>query len=187
MISKNKIIVFMIVIATFTGILFTGCSKQERGSTIKNVIELMFNCPNEELINLSNKMVDEITNTQETGLSLTEQSQPEFFNKIDELYKSYFTEKGYDTFLRLTFPYRFHIDAYEAGYTLKVNKVTVTPNKKIPTNFSFTAEILYGPKDGEQSKFEVTGSAQLQEEGDKISYIQFFNINELLKNMIDNK
>lgn len=187
MIRRNKIIIILFVLITFTSILFISCSKQERGSAIQNVMELMFNCPNEELVKLSNNMVEEITNKQETGLSKEDLSQTELFKKIDELYKGYFTEKGYETFLRLGYPYSFHVNAYEAGYILKVNKVTVTPNKKIPTNYSFTAEILYGPKDGEQKKFEVTGSAQLEENSDKISYIQFFNHDELLKKIITNK
>ncbi len=172
-IKKKRAALFFILGIAFISVWLTGCSKDKNEEALKVVLEQMYNCPDNELIELSNQI------TQADGIEIApglySLENTDYFKKILELYQPYFSEKGLESFLNRAYPSVYHSDAEDNGYITKVEKIEVTRNKKIKTNYAFTVYLNYVPKEGDSQDIEINGSAQFAEEEGKITFIQFFD------------
>lgn len=168
---KKLCMVAMILI----GIIFiTACSKDENETTLKTVVEQLYNCPNEEVIAASKEepKVDE-SNLSEGGTGIVSIVEWALFDKFEELYQSYFTEDAYDKLLNERVFYNNHLNAEENNYSLEVKSVSISKNKSDDTKYDFIISVKYIPITGEEKIVDLQGSAQFSEEG-KIEYFKVF-------------
>lgn len=171
--SAKKLTMVLIVI---TGALaISACSKDEKETTIRTVLEQVYNCPDEEIIALSKEepKVDE-SKLSETGTGIAPIVEGVLFDKIEELYQPYFTEEAYQNLLNERVPYGYHLDAEENGYTLKVNSIDINKNKTDKTKYDFTIHLKYTSEAGEEKAVDIQGAAQFSEDG-KINYLKTFS------------
>ncbi len=182
MINKGKIFncllakKILIMLFVITGAVFvTACSKDEKETTLKTVFEQMYNCPDGELIQLSKEepKVDE-SKLSEGGTGIAPIQEWALLDKVDELYKPYFTEEAYQNLLNERTPYRYHLEAEENNHTLKVNSIDMDKNKTDDSKYEFTIHIKYAPATGESKTVDIQGTAQFSEDG-KINYLKFFS------------
>ena len=119
-------------------------------------------------------MLEEIDQASIKGeVYLLENSK--LYQKQDELYQFYFTEAGYETFVRSTMPLRYHFGAKEFGNTIVVDNVDIIKSEQFETNYSFTVHLLYGQLENERKEYELTGSVQFIDQFSSISNLQIFN------------
>jgi len=145
-----------------------------RKLTIENVINTIFNCPDQELIRLNVVMLEEMDQASKNSeIYLLENS--ELYQKQEELYKSYFTEVGYETFVKSTIPLRYHFGAEELGYKIVVDHVDIIKSEQFETNYSFTVYLSYGQLNDDRKEYELEGSAQFIDQFSSISNLQIFN------------
>jgi hypothetical protein len=171
--SVKKIFIVLIVI---TGAVFiTACSKDENKTTLKTVLEQVYNCPDEELIELSKEepKVDE-SKISDSGTGIAPIEEWVLFDKIEELYQPYFTEEAYQNLLNDRVTFMYHLEAEENNYTLKVNSIDIVKNKTDKTKYDFTTNIIYTPETGDEKTVEIQGTAQFSESG-KINYFKIFS------------
>lgn len=166
-----------ILVALFLVILQSGKIKtgDKNEETIQAVVEQIFTCPDEEMIDLYNDMQDTAINKSDslTPGALVEFDSTEIEKKLKDMYAQYISEEWYDSFVEHFFT-EFMIYSTAVGYETKVDQVVFTQSETIPTNYSFTIYLNYGQTDGEKKKHEIEGSAQISEKDGKVSYIQFF-------------
>ncbi|MHB8130377.1 MAG: hypothetical protein ACYDEX_15395 [Mobilitalea sp.] len=147
---------------------------ENRELTIENVINKIFNCPDQEQIRLNEVMLEEMNQASINGeVYLIENS--ELHQKQDELYQFDFTEAGYETFVRSTMPLRYHFGAEELGYTIVVDHVDIIKSEQFETNYSFTIHLLYGQLEDDKKEYELEGSVQFIDQFSSISNLQIFN------------
>lgn len=92
---------------------------------------------------------------------------------IEEIYSSYFTESGLDSFTRTTPAFAYHFLGRDYDYQINISEIEVvqSDNPNTPKSYSFTGLVEYEDKVGETSQFEVQGEAICSEDG-KIGRIQ---------------
>lgn len=181
--NLKKILLFIgLVFLIVTTFFMLKLSKEKsaldkKEEVIKVVIEHIFTCPNKDIISLYNKMQntaeDKAQLTHEPGV--TEYDSTELDKKLFEIYSNYISNEAYENFLTEYYT-KFCVYSIANEYETKVQTIDIVQSKKIPTNYSFTIHLTYGPIEGEKKDTEVEGSAQLTKE-EKISYITFFDNN----------
>lgn len=187
--SKKLIIVFVVVItviaASVLGFKYTEKIRKNNKNKemIRNVVEKIFTCPDEEMIKLYHNMIQKsLASSDSDVVSL---KSKELDKKMDELYSTYFSEEYFETF-RQEYYINYNIYSTAEGYQIKVKRIEVTQSKSIPTNYSFTVFLNYGLKGEAAKDLSIDGSAQISKNDGKISYIRFFD-KELMNELIQNR
>jgi hypothetical protein len=176
--SKVKIFISVTIVLT---IIFTlsGCTNKKREDAILAVIDQVYNAPDNILMELSDKMDQEIENSANNGLSYSPDNS-EFFTTLRNKYTTYTTDLCYTKLISKRIPYMYHYYLDNSGYSLKVDSVDIKKNKDTINNYDFTIKLYLVPNDGIKEQIEFTGSAQFEDSSNKLSFIQFFD-NTLLK------
>ncbi|CAM3107311.1 hypothetical protein FITA111629_03805 [Filibacter tadaridae] len=146
----------------------TGCSQTEpqdkNKEGIQSVLEFEFNAPNGEALSAYNKWIDSEQGEHET--------YADYNDYLETTFEPYFTENGFERYVRMGSSLQFHLAADKNDYQLKVNKIEVEQNKKTPTIYDFVVYMDYVQQDGETKKIEIPGIAVLREgKIEKITYM----------------
>lgn len=180
MVNKGKKVLsakklFMVLVIITGAVFITACSKDEKETTLKTVLEQMYNCPDGELVQLSKEepKVDE-SKLSDDGTGIAPIQEWALFDKLEELYQPYFTEDAYQNLLNERAFAKYHLEAEENNYTLKVNSIDIDKSKSDDTKYDFTIHIKYAPATGEGKTVDIQGAAQFSEDG-KINYLNFFS------------
>lgn len=170
---RRGLAIFFIAIC----ILIAGCSKPDEQDqikeTVKTVVELQMNAPNEKAI-FKNYFSDDNAKVDEEFA--------QYMTFLKETYGPYFTESTFELYTRTGEFDMFHTVADRYGYQLKVNDVDVEQNEVTPTNYNFTVGLDYVDKDGEITAIEVTGVAIMRD--DKIAKMSYLGDKQLLRSLI---
>ncbi len=157
-------------------ILFAGCSKSDEQDqikeTVKKVVELQMNAPDEKAIFKNYFSDDE---------GKVEEEYAQYMSYLKETYGPYFTESTFELYTRTDEFDMFHTVADRYDYQLKVNDVTVEQNEETPTNYNFTVDLDYVNKDGEKTAIEVTGVAIMRD--DQIAKMSYLGDKQLLRSL----
>lgn len=206
-ISMNKTLGLLFLI--FASLLIVGCSDkgtaedtaegngteaEETGvqseQAIRAVIEKEFTGPDEKYIELWDAVVE--TDTSDSDMSQEEYvatlERPEYqelMSYMEETYAPYFTENGYDNFIRA---FAFMYTRHDQEYELNTSNIEITQSENGETLYNFTFQVNYTDQYGESSQFDFAGRAIVSEEG-KIGKIEFFDGYEdgLFQELINNK
>lgn len=169
--------VILILATIFMLIILSGKFKSgdEYEETIQAVVEQIFTCPDEKMIELYNDMHDDSSNKSDIlpPGKIVEFDATEIEKKLEEMYAPYITDEWYDSFVD---HFETELIGYSiaVGYEIKIDHIEFTQSKTIPTNYSFTIYLNYGQTDGVKKDIEIEGSAQISEKDGKVSYIRFF-------------
>lgn len=167
---------FSMVLILMAGAVFiTACSKDEKETTLRTVLEQVYNCPDEGIIEAgkTEPKADE-TKLSEEGTGIAPIGEWELLDKVEELYQPYFTEEAYQNLLNDRVPYRYHLDAEENNYTLSVISIDINKNKTDETKYDFIIHIKYNPETGDEKTIDIQGTSQFSENG-KINYFKTFS------------
>lgn len=151
--------------------------------SIQAVIEEEFNGPDEEYVALSEAAMDAQSSatTQEEFDALQETPVwKNYMNYMTETYASYFTENGYDNFLKVT-P-AFIYSGFDGDYDLTASDIKISQNEHNPKMYQFTFQVDYKNTNGEVQPYSFEGEAIASEEG-KIEKLQFLDKDGLLTAM----
>jgi len=171
-----------ILLAIVISLLFVGCSPNgtadEDGLADKNkeaiqaVIETEFNGPDEKYRELWDAATETQTaemNEEEYNAWLETPAYKNYTNYMEEAYRPYFTENGYETFINTSaFSYSFS----DAAYKINTDEIEISQSKNEPTLYNFTFIVNYENEEGDASDYRFEGSSLVPEEG-KIGKIQF--------------
>ncbi|MDF2473753.1 MAG: hypothetical protein K0R21_1535 [Anaerocolumna sp.] len=171
-------IVFILIIAViFTIFILPSLKSNENEDKIKAIIEQIFTCPDREMITLFEDELKKIRDSSTTPGTIVGLDFIEIEKKLKEMYGPYISEPWFDSFVQHYFN-EFMIYSTVAQYEMKVTNIEFVQSKTIPTNYSFTVSLNYGPAEGEKKDIKIDGSAQISEDDDKVSFIQLFTSNE---------
>lgn len=179
LINYKTLFLFLIVIICTN--LLTSCDKDNRSENIQSVVEMVYNSPNSNMIESNDKMNEEMDKATINNQTF-DMADSEFIKLLDQMYSSYFTEKGYESFIMSTRPYRYHLDLHELGETIEVVEIEVSKSETSSNTYSFTINLIHTTVDDEEIDYIIKGSAQFKEGSDKISFIQFFD-DKLIRNI----
>jgi hypothetical protein len=142
---------------------------------IEAVVTQIFTCPNEELINLYQKMYQQMAKIA-TKSEEEPKTEPNYSSliedKLKEVYGPYFTDRAYTKF-KMKYIINYYVYATAMDYNVTLDRVKIVRSETIPSNYSFIVSVKYGPEGSSLKEMEIEGSAQLYEEPGKLSYIQF--------------
>jgi hypothetical protein len=151
--------------------------QDENQENIRIVLEQIFTCPDQEMIDAFSNMYiikdEEINFDNPSSIVIGQFDTTEIEQKLKEKYAPYISDTWYDSFIQ-HFYNEFRIYSTAIDYETKVKHITITQSAKIPTNYSFTIDLNYGPSQGAKKDIEIEGSAQISEKDGKISYLQLF-------------
>ena len=144
-------------------------------AAIRAVLEHEFTGPDEEYIRLVKEMHRQQTDpTYEKYVGQDKNpDNTQYMKYLREKFSTYFTEHGFDVFIMSTPAHSYH-RLYLKDYKISISTINVvqSENPDAPKNYSFTAQVLYENKDGEEMTFEMEGKAICSEPG-KIGKIYF--------------
>lgn len=181
---------FSILFLVFASFLFVGCSDNgtaegngaeaeetvdKSEQAIRAVIEKEFNGPDEKYKELLDKAMeaqisDEYAEDYEAYLESPEYQA--LMDYMEETYASYFTENGYDTFIRAAPAFMY--SGFEQDYKLTPSAIEIVQNEKEATLYDISFQVEYTNENSESSQFNFEGSAIAPEEG-KIGKIEYLD------------
>ena len=102
---------------------------------------------------------------------------------LKDNYSTYFTENGFDNFINSAFLYHWFGD-----YQMSVTDIETiqSDNPDALTNYTFTAQVKFGDKNGEKRQYEISGKAICPEEG-KIGSITITDNDTLRSTILENE
>jgi hypothetical protein len=171
-------LIFILTMIFLINILLRKIKPQDEiQDNMQAVLEQIFTCPDQEMIeafsNTYNIRDDEIIFDTPSSITIGQFATTEIERELKEKYAPYISDTWYDSFIQ-HFSNEFHIYSTAIDYETKVEHIEFTQSEKIPTNYSFTIYINYGPFHGEKKDIEIEGSAQIAEKDGKVSYLQLF-------------
>ena len=172
--SLAIILVTVLFLMLFPG---NGKSLNRNEEAIKTVLEQIFTCPNQEMIEVYNNMFSRIQTSP-----LEENINNEIDKKLYEIYQPYISSKWYESFVMYFYSY-LYVYSTTDGYEIAVAHIDIKRSDTIPTNYSFMVYLNYSKEGGEKYHTKSEGSAQFLEEKGKISYLQLFDKNLKLELM----
>ena len=172
--SLAIILVTVLFLMLFPG---NGKSLNRNEEAIKTVLEQIFTCPNQEMIEVYNNMFSRIQTSP-----LEENINNEIDKKLYEIYQPYISSKWYESFVMYFYSY-LYVYSTTDGYEIAVDHIDIKRSDTIPTNYSFMVYLNYSKEGGEKNHTKIEGSAQFLEEKGKISYLQLFDKNLKLELM----
>lgn len=152
-------------------VIFSGDRKStnKNEEAIKTVIEKIYTCPNDELIDLYNNMINNVQSQDDL-----DDHFKEINSKVEYMYKEYIASDWYDSFF-IRFATTYYIYSTAPGYNITVDHIDIIQSDTLPMNYSFIVYLDYGKVGDEMTRLEIDGSAQFSEEEGKISYLQLFD------------
>lgn len=166
--SKSKSGIVLLV--GLTCLLVTGCKQvepeDENKELIQGLLEHELTTPNEKTTGTM-KALDAWIEEQNEGGPFSN----EYYTYLEDTYKPYFTDSGYDRFTKEAQSLMFHLAADEFNYTTTVTSVDIQQNEEMPTIYNFTTQIVYQKENQDKINGEVRGTAVVHKDGiEKITY-----------------
>ncbi|MGO1059473.1 hypothetical protein ACTL32_10125 [Planococcus sp. FY231025] len=160
-------------------LMMAGCSGQSTAETdeaadknveaITAVIEKEFNGPDEkyrELWETAMAMQQDDMSQEEYDAITAGPEHQALEDYTEETYASYFTENGFDDFVRSG---AFYYSLFEGDYELSTSDIDIVQNDQEPTLYTFTFNVMH-----EDEPFTFEGKAMVPEDG-KIGKIEFLD------------
>jgi hypothetical protein len=178
LLGVGLVLIFILTTIFLTSTLLRKMKPQdENQKNIQIVLEQIFTCPDQEMIDAFSNMYiikdEEINFDNPSSIVIGQFDTTEIEQKLKEKYAPYISDTWYDSFIQ-HFYNEFRIYSTAIDYETKVKHITITQSEKIPTNYSFTIDFNYVPSQGEKKDIKIEGSAQISEKDGKISYLQLF-------------
>ena len=160
----------MVLLVALTCLLVTGCKQVEpedkNKELIQELLEHELTTPNEKTTVAMNAL-DAWAEEQKEGGPLSNK----YYTYLEDTYRQYFTDSGYDRFIKTGQSLVLHLAADEFSYTTTVTSVDIEQNEKMPTIYDFTTQIVYQKENQDKINGEVTGTVIVREDGiEKITY-----------------
>ncbi len=165
-----------IVMVTLLFTVTASCSNDKREAAISYVLKQIYQAPDPELINLSDKMSKEIDNASKSGTEYNLENS-EFFISLAKQYEDYMTEEYYEKLLSRRIPYQYHLLMTELGYVMNVQDIDITKNDNNAEAYDFVVKLSFEPKEGESNNLEIQGSAQFENDSNRINYLNLLEDN----------
>ncbi|MRX54356.1 hypothetical protein GJU41_10255 [Bacillus idriensis] len=175
--NHNKVkSVFICLMLIMSGLLLAACSQKDdenqHKTAIKEVLGHLFTGPDERFMDL-------LWNPKYRTVLNNKEENPELDKYLAEIYGPYMTDSYLHPFLS-TIGAHYPTFAYDNGYKLSLNNITINQSENNSTLYTFTAEVGY-QKNGEEEKTanvegEVIFSSKVE---GKIEGFQYINENGL--------
>jgi hypothetical protein len=133
--------------------------QDENITTIETVLEHSFTGPENELIEIWNDI-----HSDENGIEEIESAMGALNAYTSDKFKPYFAEEGYNSFIS-SFGFAFLDYAYRNGYQLKLNNFEAETSEVKDNIYNFSLEIQYKKEDSAEQVVNVTGQANINEDG----------------------
>ncbi len=148
-------------------------SQDENINTIETVLEHSFTGPEQELIEIWNNIYNDEAELEDVLSAIGALN-----SYTSDKFKPYFAEESYPSFIS-AFGFTFLDTAYRNGYQLYLMSIEMETSEVKDNIYNFSLEILYQKEDSAEQVVNITGQANLNEDG-LISNI-FIRGNELLE------
>ncbi|MGE7978340.1 hypothetical protein [Psychrobacillus sp. NPDC093200] len=156
----------MLVFSTLSACSEQAITEDTNNEVIQKVLELQFDGVDEKLNEYSKPEYWIVKDGRGQNL--------EFKKYIDETYGPYFTEDGLDIFISAYGGTQYPTLAYDFGYQLSLNDVTIKQDEPTANSYNFTAKVGYQKDGNKEETAEVKGVIlfSTKEEG-KIGKFQY--------------
>ncbi|PGT77126.1 MULTISPECIES: hypothetical protein [Bacillaceae] len=175
--NKTKSILFLSLMLLMSGFLLAACSNADAEDTnkeaIKKVLEHEFSGPDEKFMEIMwDPKYRTVVNNKEENKELDK--------SLEEIYGTYFTDTGLDSFIAAFGGTQYLTFAYNSGYKLNFMGVTIEQSEKNPYRYTFIAKVGYQKNGDKEKTANVEGEVHFstKEEG-KIGRFQYGNDNGL--------
>lgn len=164
----EKAIYFIIISIVFVTI--AGCSNNKKEDTISYIIKQIYQAPDSELINLSDKMTNDENLVKDENLE-----NNEFFENLANRYEDYMTPECYEKIISQRIPYKYHLSMKELGYIMEVLSIDIDKNSNSDNLYDFSVNIRLGPPDNEDNNIIIKGSVQFENNSNRINFLRLFD------------
>ncbi|WMJ24204.1 hypothetical protein RBG61_05935 [Paludicola sp. MB14-C6] len=188
--NKHNRIILIGICATISILILlsTGCNSkvdEKCQKSIAMVISNMFTCPNSEVIQYLEEPIVGVPDSKNSDVIIGGTNE-NYEKYIDTNYIPYMTQEALTIFRQSFNDVRYHSIANESGHTISVKSIRAVQQKESTANYTksekakriityeFSAILLCGPKDGQQSEYQISGSAYCTPEG-FVSYFRILN------------
>jgi hypothetical protein len=141
-------------------------------NTIETVLEIALTAPDSTLIELSEKLSEA---NWDSGIP-KESADLELY--LEEQYKPYFTENGYNQFINSGFVQRLHMAARSEGMKTEVTNMEIVEKEETEGAYDFTVDLSYTLEGGQNKSTLFKGRAYVYEE-EKIAALEFEDAGDL--------
>ncbi|MGR9049758.1 hypothetical protein ACQ4XT_14135 [Halobacillus faecis] len=177
----------LIVLATILSVLFvtSACTNSDQSSVEQEGDSSEGNettTPSDENRERVREFLEHEFNgpSEKTEEIYREGTTEELRNYLEETYKPYFNEKGYEDFTQYKKAFMYISEAHRNGYEL--NATDMTLNKDEENNaYAFEVDVEYS-KNGETSSTTVKGRVNLDEDG-KFDFLRYSDRGGLIESM----
>ena len=168
---KQKAGGILLLLALF----LTGCSEQKievevvedpNIETIKQYLEIEFNGPDEEAVQVQNEIFDDTTDSGKTGIE-------QYTDYMNDSFSPYVEEERLQKLISTSLVYAYHYQANEIGYTFKTDQIQIKQQEGFERNYDYKVDVTF-EKDGEKNSATQTGFVTMSENG-KISGVKILN------------
>lgn len=176
LVIMKKILYFSLIF--FITLFLSACTDQEKpiNDPAEEVLKAMFNCPNNELFHSDALTIIglNVENVIDRNEALNKKAiETEIWQKE---FASYFTEKGFETFIANGTNVHYHTIAFISKYTTEVQKIEKTQESKNQINYTVFLKV----KSIEQSEIKTTVFCSIIfDEDNKIQEIEITEDTEL--------
>ena len=153
--SRLKRLLSVSVLLLLSSTLLIACSAQSEETVdpnikvVKRVLELQFNGPDEELMDL-------IWNQKYTTVVVGKEVNKKLDKYINDVYGSYFTDFYLETFMN-TSGLIYPSSAYLEDYTLQLEDAHIDPDEAVSNRYTFTATVGYQKAGEKVQTADVSG------------------------------
>lgn len=172
--KQNLIIidrVFCFLIISIVFVTITGCSNNKREDAISYIIKQIYQAPDSELITSSDKMMDDA----EKAAIDENLENSNFFKNLTKRYEDYMSPECYEKIISQRIPYKYHLSMAELGYIMEVLSIDIEKNSVSPNLYDFSINICFGPVGSESENMDIKGSAQFENNGNRINFLRLFD------------
>ncbi|MDF2486217.1 MAG: hypothetical protein K0R46_2385, partial [Herbinix sp.] len=152
-------------------ISISGCSSDKREDGLSYVLKQIYQGPDLTLVELSDEMMEEIEIAAKDEVEYTLESS-EFFTSLEKRYENYVTVGCYEKIISQRIPYKHHLSMAEMGYVMNIVDIEINKNVKSPNIYDFIVKITLSPKKDENIDLKVKGSAQFENDGNRITFLR---------------
>jgi hypothetical protein len=164
----EKVIYFILISIVFVTI--TGCSNNKKEDSVSYIIKQIYQAPDSELINLSDKMLNDENLVKDDNLE-----NSEFFKNLTNRYEDYMSPECYEKIISQRIPYKYHLSMEELGYVMEVVSIDIDKNSNSDNLYNFSVNICFGPPGNEDNNITIKGSAQFENNSNRINFLRLLD------------
>ncbi|MGX7394692.1 hypothetical protein [Carnobacterium mobile] len=151
---------------------------------IKTVLEKTLNAPDETLLTKlydSDNATTINQNSSETSVSSNDNTELDQY--LEDHYGAYFTDYGYEKFFNTSgVGFNYSVEAEQANYKLKTDKISVVQDKEDPQRYQFEVTVEYTDASNENDTRNISGRVEMENE--QINSLDINDDNGLLQEMM---